>query len=71
MKYIWVWFKNLSEKINEKLDSLSQLPRVLAHQDLGQKNMILTSNFQLVLIDWQFLSISGIGEDLGKCLAQI
>ncbi|WP_425542067.1 phosphotransferase [Paenibacillus motobuensis] len=61
----------MSEKINEKLDSLSQLPRVLAHQDLGQKNMILTSNFQLVLIDWQFLSISGIGEDLGKCLAQI
>ncbi|WP_449290192.1 phosphotransferase [Paenibacillus motobuensis] len=53
------------------MDSLSQLPRVLAHQDLGQKNMILTSNFQLVLIDWQFLSISGIGEDLGKCLAQI
>ncbi|GGG20053.1 hypothetical protein GCM10010913_47800 [Paenibacillus aceti] len=65
-KYIWDWFKNLSENTNEMLDSLSQLPRVLAHQDLGQKNMILTSDDQLVFIDWQFLSISGIGEDLGK-----
>ncbi|WP_162616096.1 phosphotransferase family protein [Paenibacillus lutimineralis] len=66
IKYIWEWFKRLTEEINEKLASLSNLPHVLAHQDLGQKNMILTSNDQLVLIDWQFLSISGIGEDLGK-----
>ncbi|OAB43716.1 phosphotransferase family protein [Paenibacillus glacialis] len=66
IKYIWEWFKELTEEINEKLASLSDLPRVLAHQDLGQKNMILTPNDQLVLIDWQFMSISGIGEDLGK-----
>ncbi|UNK20278.1 phosphotransferase [Paenibacillus sp. N3/727] len=66
IKYIWKWFKELTEEINEKLASLSNLPRVLAHQDLGQKNMILTPNDQLVLIDWQFMSISGIGEDLGK-----
>lgn len=66
VKYIWDWFKELTEELNEKLASLSNLPRVLAHQDLGQKNMFLTPNEQLVLIDWQFMSISGIGEDLGK-----
>ena len=29
-------------------------------------NMLLTQNGELVLIDWQFMSISGLGEDLGK-----
>lgn len=66
IKYIWDWFKKLTEDINDKLASLNNLPRVLAHQDLGQKNIILKSNDELVLIDWQFMSISGIGEDLGK-----
>jgi hypothetical protein len=49
---------------------LERLPRVLAHQDLSQMNMLLVTKDSdvdgLVLIDWQFMSLSGIGEDLAK-----
>ncbi|MCM3633603.1 phosphotransferase [Paenibacillus camelliae] len=66
----WTWYQELLNDIDAYLDSLQQLPRVLAHQDLSQLNMMLvnteSSESRLVLIDWQFMSISGIGEDLGK-----
>ncbi|QOV12381.1 phosphotransferase [Viridibacillus arvi] len=56
--------------MNNHLQTLSKLPRVLAHQDLSRQNMFINT-YQgaekvLTLIDWQFLSISGLGEDLGK-----
>ncbi|WP_438349983.1 hypothetical protein ACP8HI_04760 [Paenibacillus sp. FA6] len=67
---IWTWFQGFTKDIEENLTSLECLPRVLAHQDLSQMNMLINKNDsesdQLVLIDWQFMSISGIGEDLGK-----
>jgi len=67
---LWAWYQVILENINSTLDSLQQLPRVLAHQDMSQMNMLLVnkeaSESRLVLIDWQFMSISGIGEDLGK-----
>ncbi|GAA0384850.1 phosphotransferase [Paenibacillus motobuensis] len=66
----WTWYQEVLKNIDSSLDSLQQLPRVLAHQDLSQMNMLLvpkeSSESHLVLIDWQFMSISGIGEDLGK-----
>lgn len=66
----WAWYQDLLGNIDSSIDSLQQLPRVLAHQDMSQMNMFLVkkeeSESQLVLIDWQFMSISGIGEDLGK-----
>ncbi|GAA0846580.1 hypothetical protein GCM10008915_53010 [Bifidobacterium pullorum subsp. gallinarum] len=66
----WAWYQEMLENIDSSIDSLQQLPRVLAHQDLSQMNMLLVkkevSESQLVLIDWQFMSISGMGEDLGK-----
>lgn len=66
----WAWYQEMLKNIDSSLDSLQQLPRVLAHQDLSQMNMLLvpkeSSESHLVLIDWQFMSISGIGEDLGK-----
>lgn len=69
VKSAWEWLQALTADLDEKLSSLERLPRVLAHQDLSHKNMLIemTSNYeQLVLMDWQFLSVSGIGEDLGK-----
>lgn len=70
LQRIWTWYQKLIENIEPLLDSLQLLPRVLAHQDLSQMNMFLvqdeSSETHLVLIDWQFMSISGIGEDLGK-----
>lgn len=67
---IWAWYQKMLENIDIALDSLQQLPRVLAHQDLSQMNMLLVkkenNENQLFLIDWQFMSISGVGEDLGK-----
>lgn len=66
----WAWYQNLIEELDHTLESLQQLPRVLAHQDLSQMNMLLVTDdqhsTQLALIDWQFMSISGVGEDLGK-----
>lgn len=66
----WAWYQKILQNIDSAIDSLQQLPRVLAHQDLSQMNMLLVekeaNESQLVLIDWQFMSISGIGEDLGK-----
>jgi Phosphotransferase enzyme family len=67
---IWAWFQGFDKQIENNLSSLDRLPRVLAHQDLSQMNMLLVKNDietdRLVLIDWQFMSISGIGEDLAK-----
>ncbi|GAE06408.1 hypothetical protein JCM10914_2565 [Paenibacillus sp. JCM 10914] len=70
VRAMWIWYQNLIHKLDEMLHSLEQLPRVLAHQDLSQMNMFIVegvnANSQLALIDWQFMSISGVGEDLGK-----
>ncbi|KAA1191588.1 phosphotransferase [Paenibacillus sp. B2(2019)] len=65
-KNLWTWFKDFTNQIDSNLNALHRLPRVLAHQDLSQMNMLLTQTGELVLIDWQFMSISGLGEDLGK-----
>jgi hypothetical protein len=67
---IWKSYQIFNKHVDSMLKSLVHMPRVLAHQDLSQKNMFLhktnSKNDQLILIDWQFMSISGIGEDLGK-----
>ncbi|MCR8657363.1 phosphotransferase [Paenibacillus endoradicis] len=67
---IWDWYQTFSNEIERNLFYLEKLPRVLAHQDMSQMNMFIVENRQLedelVLIDWQFMSISGVGEDLAK-----
>ncbi|MDH6368659.1 tRNA A-37 threonylcarbamoyl transferase component Bud32 [Paenibacillus sp. PastF-3] len=63
---LWAWFQGFMKRIDNNLNALHRLPRVLAHQDLSQMNMLLTQTGELVLIDWQFMSLSGLGEDLGK-----
>lgn len=67
---VWTWFESFTTQTDRLLNTLSHLPGVLAHQDLSQMNMLLGKNHveegRLALIDWQFMSISGIGEDLGK-----
>ncbi|WP_377559116.1 oxidoreductase family protein [Ornithinibacillus salinisoli] len=59
----------LNENLDKHFNALASLPRVLAHQDLSKQNMytkLHKGTKKLTLIDWQFLSISGLGEDLGK-----
>ncbi|AZN38965.1 oxidoreductase family protein [Paenibacillus albus] len=68
---MWAWFQGLERDEEQLLAALDRLPRVLAHQDLGQKNILLVRDEhsaaeRIVLIDWQFMSISGVGEDLAK-----
>lgn len=52
------------------IDGVERLPRVLAHQDIWRKNMYIRQepnrDMRLVLIDWQFASVSGVGEELGR-----
>ena len=70
VRSIWSWFQGFNKQVENNLSSLERLPRVLAHQDLSQMNMLIVKNDfetdRLVLIDWQFMSISGVGEDLAK-----
>lgn len=67
---IWQWFNQYSEQLDKVINTLDQLPRVLSHQDLGQGNIFMPTerldDSVLTLIDWQFMSISGVGEELGK-----
>lgn len=66
IRNLWTWFQDFSNQMDRNLRTLNNLPQILAHQDLSQMNMLLTPNGGLVWIDWQFMSISGLGEDLGK-----
>ena len=63
-------FTQLEGWVTEWLAALDRLPRTLAHQDYYEQNILFRLDNQqerkLVLIDWQFVSISGIGEDLGR-----
>ncbi|ETT62831.1 oxidoreductase family protein [Paenibacillus sp. FSL H8-0457] len=65
-------FTQLEKWINDWLYGIDLLPKTLAHQDFYEMNIMLNSVQQqerkLTLIDWQFTSISGIGEDLGRFL---
>ncbi|MBE1445138.1 phosphotransferase [Paenibacillus sp. OAS669] len=65
----WERFVTASSRIRPLLESLSGLPRVFAHQDIHSGNVYIEhSNGQnrIVVIDWQFASLSGVGEELGR-----
>lgn len=65
-------FRALEGAIFDWVTALEQLPKTFAHQDYYEANIILNADLQqegkLSLIDWQFASISGVGEDLGRFL---
>ncbi|KRE30264.1 phosphotransferase [Paenibacillus sp. Soil522] len=65
-------FTLLEASISDWLIALENLPKTFAHQDFYEQNIMLNIDQQqegkLTLIDWQFASISGIGEDLGRFL---
>lgn len=67
---IWKTFSNLNQNLQIHFEAMSRIPKALSHQDLSKQNMYISNKKEgqkdLILIDWQFLSISGIGEDLGK-----
>ncbi|MFS0785398.1 phosphotransferase [Shouchella sp. 1P09AA] len=58
-------YLKLKKEIPYHLDVLKSLPQVLAHQDLSKGNISISKG-ALTLIDWQFMSVSALGEDLGK-----
>ncbi|RAV14468.1 aminoglycoside phosphotransferase [Paenibacillus contaminans] len=69
--------EHLAERFNlanglfdEWVSALERLPRTLAHQDFYQDNLLILHDAagrkELVAIDWQFASVSGVGEDLGR-----
>ncbi|WP_426451895.1 phosphotransferase [Paenibacillus sp. S-38] len=65
-------YEEFSQVIDRWVDRLEQLPRTLAHQDYYKNNLILLrspsdqSPLGLTALDWQFASLSGVGEDLGR-----
>lgn len=64
---IWRAYQQLNQNLVKHLALLKKLPQVLSHQDLSQQNMYINPNGEnFTLIDWQYLSISSVGEELGK-----
>ncbi|WP_454190823.1 oxidoreductase family protein [Paenibacillus sp. Marseille-Q7038] len=65
-------YEQFEKKRSEYLTALESLPRTLSHQDFDEFNILYHDKHQekdkLAVIDWQFISISGIGEDLGRFL---
>ncbi|GIO31295.1 MULTISPECIES: phosphotransferase [Paenibacillus] len=63
-------FAMVETSIPEWLAALERLPRTFSHQDYYESNILLTPDGlherSPTLIDWQFVSISGVGEDLGR-----
>ena len=66
IKHLYFDYVNLHKDIHTIFQSLQRLPQVLAHQDLSIQNMFIQGQKHWTLIDWQFLSMAAIGEDLGK-----
>ncbi|RJE88360.1 hypothetical protein D3P07_10145 [Paenibacillus sp. 1011MAR3C5] len=66
---LWAQYLSNRRRASSLLETLERLPRVFAHQDVHWDNIFLAKgngDSSLVAIDWQFASISGVGEDLGR-----
>lgn len=66
---MWELYDNNRNRVNSLLEILELLPRVFAHQDVHWDNIFieqLNGSDSLIAIDWQFASISGVGEELGR-----
>ncbi|GMK37021.1 hypothetical protein PCCS19_00740 [Paenibacillus sp. CCS19] len=66
---IWELYLRNRNRVNSLLDTIEKLPRVFAHQDVHWENIFLAQQdgtASLIAIDWQFASISGVGEELGR-----
>ncbi|WP_282942209.1 phosphotransferase [Paenibacillus sp. RC67] len=65
----WDRYESSRLKVADLLDALNQLPQVFAHQDIHSGNVYMEQykgQDRLVAIDWQFASLSGVGEELGR-----
>ncbi|MGO4184253.1 hypothetical protein AB4Z17_24030 [Paenibacillus sp. TAF43_2] len=68
---MWELYRINRDRVNSLLETLELLPRVFAHQDVHWDNIFieqLNGNDSLIAIDWQFASISGVGEELGRMI---
>jgi hypothetical protein len=66
---IWELYIKNRTRVDSLLETLELLPRVFAHQDVHWDNIFLehlNGSDSLIAIDWQFASISGVGEELGR-----
>lgn len=66
---IWNCYSLNRTRVKSLLETLDVLPRVFAHQDVHWDNIFieqLEESDSLIAIDWQFASISGVGEELGR-----
>jgi len=67
---MWEMYTKNKTQVNRLLETLDKIPRVFAHQDVHWDNIFLEKlngdGDSLVALDWQFASISGVGEELGR-----
>ncbi|WP_246183399.1 phosphotransferase [Paenibacillus methanolicus] len=66
---VWERYVRQRTRVQRLVDTVEALPRVFAHQDVHGDNIFLVQRHgrsSLLAIDWQFASISGVGEELGR-----
>jgi hypothetical protein len=66
---IWNEYCLNRTRVNNLLETLDRLPRVFAHQDVHWDNIFIEQveeRHSIIAMDWQFASISGVGEELGR-----
>ncbi|MFD1139017.1 hypothetical protein [Paenibacillus sp. PDC88] len=66
---MWGLYHINRKRVNSLLETIELLPRVFAHQDVHWDNIFIeqvNGIDSLLAIDWQFASISGVGEELGR-----
>ncbi|MBM7569506.1 hypothetical protein [Paenibacillus sacheonensis] len=66
---MWGLYHINRNRVNSLLETIELLPRVFAHQDVHWDNIFIeqvNGIDTLLAIDWQFASISGVGEELGR-----
>ncbi|MHA7967520.1 hypothetical protein ACX93W_25690 [Paenibacillus sp. CAU 1782] len=66
---MWELYQINRHRVNSLLETRELLPRVFTHQDVHWDNIFIeqvNGIDSLLAIDWQFASISGVGEELGR-----
>lgn len=59
-------YQNFYNGRSSLLDGLLKIPRVLTHNDAWAPNLFLQGENSMIAIDWAFVGITGVGEELGR-----
>ncbi len=59
-------YSKFHQSRRQLLEGLQKLPKVLTHNDAWPPNLFRQEKSSMVAIDWAFVGIAGLGEELGR-----